>query len=58
VKDREKYDSLTCITAEEIRALGASLPESIPNCAWIPRASVELVVGEVEAATGSGGHDG
>lgn len=35
-----EYDPKTCITAGEFREMGATLPEGIPDCAWVPRDSV------------------
>lgn len=35
-----EYDPKTCITAKELRECKISIPESIPDCAWCPRASL------------------
>lgn len=35
-----EYDPETCLTAGELRATGAHVPENIPDCAWVPRCSV------------------
>jgi hypothetical protein len=42
----EVYDPDTCVTAGELRALGAiGLPPEIPDCAWVPRADLMLSPG-------------
>ena len=33
----KEYNPETCITAKELRAKGIPVPESIPDCGWIPR---------------------
>lgn len=40
------YNAWTCVTAGELREAGIPIDEKIPDCAWIPRASMELKVGE------------
>jgi hypothetical protein len=35
-----EYDPATCITAGELRAVGIPVPESVPDCGWIPRGSM------------------
>jgi len=35
-----EYDHKSCITAAELRDMGAVIPERIPDCAWVPRSSV------------------
>ena len=35
-----EFDPVLCITAEELRASGIDPGEDIPDCAWVPRASV------------------
>jgi len=42
-----EYNPTTCITVEELRSLGIHIEEKIPDCAWIPRWSVKMEVGEV-----------
>lgn len=44
-----KYDSTICITAEELRDIGIEVPETIPDCAWVPRWALRFSVGEVVA---------
>jgi hypothetical protein len=34
-----------CITAGELRAMGCCIPQNIPDCAWISRASLKYNVG-------------
>lgn len=41
----KEYDPGTCVTAEELRAMGLDLPETVPDCAWLPRASVKVGTG-------------
>lgn len=37
------YDAETCITAGEMRAAGVNgIPAEIPDCAWVPRASLRF----------------
>ena len=38
----DKYDPVTCISAGELRAIGLPMPESIPDCGWIPRTAMEI----------------
>lgn len=42
-----EYDPETCATAGELRAAGYPIPESVPDCGWIPRHAIR-----VEAAGG------
>lgn len=35
-----EYDEETCVTAGELRAAGIPVPESVPDCGWIPRGSM------------------
>lgn len=42
-----EYSPATCITAGELREMGADISGDIPDCAWVPRDSVEI--GEVKA---------
>ena len=44
-----EYDAATCITAAEARACGIDVPETVPDVAWIPRASIRVELGEVTA---------
>ena len=37
-----EYDSTLDITAGEMRAMGATLPEKFPDCAWVPRSAVKF----------------
>jgi len=34
------YDPKTCVTAEELRAMGVVFDADVPDCAWVPRASL------------------
>jgi hypothetical protein len=48
------YDPRTCVTARELRGIGMTLAETIPDCAWVPRDSIlysdpEVVPGEPKA---------
>lgn len=36
------YDPTTCITAAEMRASGWRVPDDVPECAWVPRASLRF----------------
>lgn len=38
-----EYDSATCITAGELRAVGFHVDDSVPDAGWIPRLSVKVV---------------
>lgn len=38
------YDPLTCITAEELRDCGIPVPETVPDCAWVPDESIKTDV--------------
>lgn len=38
----DEYDEETCMTAGELRAVGAKLPDTIPDCGWIPRHALRL----------------
>lgn len=37
-----EYDPETCATAGELRDMGFPIPDSIPDCGWVPRASVRV----------------
>lgn len=41
------------VTAGELRTLGLRIPETIPDCAWVPRTS--LVIGEHRAIVSADG---
>jgi len=49
-----EYDEVTCITAGELRAAGAVVPENIPDCGWVPRHALRYEVGKAtgDPATG------
>ncbi len=47
-----EYDPHTCVTAGELRKIGMHIPDSIPDCAWVPRWSFEP--GEVECGEPDG----
>lgn len=40
-------DETNKIYAEQLRECGIEIPEDIPDCAWIPRGSMHLSLGEV-----------
>ena len=42
-----EYDPVTCICAKELREVGINVPEEIPDCAWVPRTSLNLKLGDV-----------
>ena len=46
-----EYNPDTCITAGELRAMGASILDTIPDCAWIPRHALKPLSYSVEAVT-------
>lgn len=41
-----EYDPRTCITAGQLRAAGAPVDDDLPDCAWVPWASVDYEVGK------------
>ncbi len=55
----DSYDAATCITAGELRAMGAEIDSAIPDCGWIPRNSWKFgktsatadTVGKITSAT-------
>lgn len=42
MSDDPKYDPVMCITAGELRALGAQLTPDIPDCAWVRRSALKF----------------
>lgn len=52
--DECDYDEASCVSAGELRAAGYSVPENIPDCAWVPRSSVRVNNDEVSAHTDPG----
>lgn len=44
--DDLQYNEKICITAGELRDRGISVPESVPDCGWIPRWSMRLSMPE------------
>jgi len=50
-----KYDSETCYTAGELRDMGTEIPESIPDCAWIPKWGLVIERCEAEYGDQEGG---
>lgn len=36
----DEYNSKTCITAGELRAIGVAIPAEVPDCGWVPRYSM------------------
>lgn len=47
----EEYERETCWTADELRAIGFPIPDTIPGIAWIPRTA--LVVHEPVVTPGA-----
>lgn len=48
-----KYTPETCITAGELRALGFTVQDDVPDCAWVPKYAIRptcdgVKVGETE----------
>ena len=37
-----KYDLETCVSAGELRSGGIDIEPDIPDCAWIPRKSIDI----------------
>lgn len=50
----DDYDPRTCITAGELREAGATLPEHIPDCAWVPRSAMRYSPGEATGDPSTG----
>lgn len=48
------YDNKTCVTAMELRSVGIPIPESIPDCAWVPRRAMIPKIGEFTAGPEQG----
>ena len=45
----DEYDAELCVTAGELRAAGAlDIPDGVPDCAWVPRASLLFVDVEID----------
>lgn len=42
----DQYDPDVCITAGALRAMGATLDDNIPDCAWVPRHAMHVTFGE------------
>jgi hypothetical protein len=38
----EEYDPDTCHTAGELREMGFQIPDSIPDCGWIPKYALKM----------------
>lgn len=36
----DEYDSVSCITAQELRKMGVAIPGDVPDCGWVPRCAV------------------
>ena len=47
MSDEPEYDSKTCVMAVELREAGLSIPDAIPDVAWIHRASMSIDIGDV-----------
>ena len=41
-KPAPKYDPATCITAGELRSMGMKIPDTVPDCGWIPRFGIKM----------------
>lgn len=39
-KKDQGFDARTCITAGALRQSGFTVPEVIPDCAWVPRSAI------------------
>lgn len=37
-----EYDPKIHITAGELRAAGATIPDNIPDCGWVPRSALTI----------------
>ena len=42
MKMEGEYNERTCITAGELRAMGAQVPDSIPDCGWVPKHTMKF----------------
>lgn len=47
----KEYDEATCVTAGELRAVGLSIPENIPDCAWVLRSSIRISLKNIEVVS-------
>lgn len=47
-KKADDYDPATCITAGEFRAMGVTIDARVPDCAWVPKASISWAAGEAK----------
>ena len=36
-----EYDADTCVTAAELREMGITVPDDVPDCGWIPRHAIK-----------------
>lgn len=46
--DRREYNPQTCLTARELREVwGLSIPESIPDAAWVSRTDMNVSLEDV-----------
>jgi hypothetical protein len=46
------FDPKTCITAGDLRWMGISLPEDIPDCAWVKRSALQLSLESIRDGSG------
>lgn len=42
----------TCITAGQIRAMGGTIPDTVPDCAWVHRKHMKVAFEPAEAGEG------
>jgi len=42
MSDKNEYDPGTCVTAQKLRDVGIDIPDTVPDCAWVPRASIQV----------------
>ena len=50
IEESFAYDPETCITAAELRANGFPIPDTIPDCGWVRRSSIEIIEHDVQEA--------
>ena len=41
MSDEPQFDPDICIHAGELRAMGASIPDTIPDIGWVPRSAIQ-----------------
>jgi len=50
----DEYDPVDCITAGELRASGVAIPSDVPDCGWVPRASIKQSIADDCSVTPDG----